>query len=45
MKVPVVQGIVDRRILINYQVDPAILARILPPPFEPKLVKGRAQSA
>ena len=40
MRVPVVQGIIDRRILINYQVEPDVLAKILPPPFEPKLING-----
>jgi hypothetical protein len=38
--VPIVHGVIDRRILINYRVDPDILTRMLPPPFRPKLVKG-----
>jgi hypothetical protein len=42
MRVPVVQGIIDRRILINYQIEPDILAKVLPPPFEPKLINGVA---
>lgn len=40
MKVPVIHGIIKRRILANYQVDPEILANVLPPPFRPKIVKG-----
>lgn len=40
MKLPVVQGVIDRRILVNYRVDPAVLAQILPAPFRPKLVNG-----
>ena len=40
MKLNVVQGVIDRRILANYLVDPAALARILPPPFRPKLFAG-----
>jgi hypothetical protein len=40
MRIPVVQGIIDRRILVNYRVDPQVLARILPKPFQPKLVNG-----
>jgi hypothetical protein len=40
MRVPLVRGIIDRRILINYQVEPDILAKILPPPFRPKLING-----
>ena len=40
MQVPVIQGVIDRRILVNYRIDPEVLARILPPPFEPKLING-----
>ncbi len=40
MRLPVIRGVIDRRILVNYRVDPQILARILPPPFRPQLVHG-----
>ena len=40
MQVPIIQGIIDRRILANYRIDPDVLAKILPPPFEPKLHNG-----
>jgi hypothetical protein len=40
MKLPVVRGRMDRRILVNYHVDPAVLARLLPAPFRPKIVRG-----
>jgi hypothetical protein len=40
MRIPTIAGIIDRRMLINYQVDPEVLARLLPAPFEPKLVDG-----
>jgi hypothetical protein len=40
MKIPVVRGLIDRRILVNFRVDPAVLARLLPRPFRPKLVRG-----
>jgi uncharacterized protein DUF2071 len=40
MRIPVIRGVIDRRILVNFRVDPAILARILPTPFKPKLVGG-----
>jgi hypothetical protein len=40
MKVPVIRGVIDRRILVNYHVDPAVLAPLLPPPFRPRLVHG-----
>lgn len=40
MQLPVVHGLIDRRILANYQVDPSVLAKILPAPFRPKLING-----
>jgi hypothetical protein len=40
MRVPVVRGIIDRRILANYRVDPILLAKVLPPPFRPKTIHG-----
>lgn len=40
MRIPIIQGIIDRRILVNYRVVPTILARQLPRPFRPKLVGG-----
>lgn len=42
MRVPVVQGIIERRILVNFRVDPGALAAVVPPPFRPKLVDGAA---
>ncbi len=41
MKIPRVRGIIDRRILINYQVDKEVLESYLPKPFKPKLVNGK----
>lgn len=32
------RGVIERRILVNYRVDPDVLAGVLPPPFRPKLV-------
>lgn len=40
MRIPTIRGIIDRRILVNYRVEPAVLANILPPPFRPKLING-----
>jgi len=40
MRIPVIRGIIDRRILVNYHVDPRVLAPLLPAPFRPKLVHG-----
>ncbi len=40
MRIPVIRGLIDRRILINYHVDPRVVAPLLPPPFRPKVVHG-----
>ena len=40
LRLPVVRGVIDRRILVNFRCDPAVLARLLPIPFRPKLVRG-----
>jgi len=40
MRIPIIRGLIDRRILVNYRVDPAALARVLPEPFRPMLVNG-----
>jgi len=40
LKIPVIRGLIERRILVNYRVDPAVLAQTLPAPFRPQLVGG-----
>lgn len=42
MRIPTITGTIKRRFLINYRIDPDVLARILPPPFKPKLHNGYA---
>jgi hypothetical protein len=42
MQIPTLQGIIKRRILINYRADAEIVQRILPEKFRPKLHKGKA---
>src|SRR4051812_24844935 len=44
MKLPVIAGLIERRILVNYRVDPKVLAPLLPPPFRPQLVHGQAMA-
>jgi Uncharacterized conserved protein (COG2071) len=44
MRVPVLQGVIDRRILLNYRVHPDVAARVLPEPFRPQLVRGVAMA-
>lgn len=38
--VKIIEGVIDRRILVNYRIDPHYLEKILPPPFKPRLIKG-----
>jgi hypothetical protein len=40
MRIPIIRGLIDRRILVNFRVDPALLRKLLPGPFRPKLVRG-----
>lgn len=42
MRLPIVRGVIDRRILTNYRIDPDVLSNILPAPFRPKLINGQA---
>jgi hypothetical protein len=38
VKTPTIRATIERRILVNYRVDPDALARVLPKPFRPALV-------
>ncbi len=40
--VPSLAGVIDRRLLVNFAVEPDVAAEFLPAPFEPQLVAGRA---
>lgn len=42
MKFPIIHGLIDRRILINFTADPEDVAKILPAPFRPKIYKDKA---
>lgn len=42
MKPPSITGVIRRRLLLNYRVDPDIAGKLLPPPFRPKLIHGHA---
>jgi len=42
MRLPVIRGVIDRRILVNYRVDPDVMARIVPSPFRPQIFEGFA---
>ncbi|PAY16041.1 hypothetical protein CKO51_28915 [Rhodopirellula sp. SM50] len=40
MRIPIIRGLIDRRVLVNFRVDPEVLARVCPPPFRPQIVNG-----
>jgi uncharacterized protein YqjF (DUF2071 family) len=42
MKLPTIQGIIRRRILVNYRVDPQVMQPLIPSRFRPKLHDGQA---
>jgi uncharacterized protein YqjF (DUF2071 family) len=42
MRIPVIKGTIKRRLLVNFRADPAVVQRILPQPFRPKLHRGRS---
>ena len=37
MRIPVIKGMIKRRLLVNFRADRTAVQRILPPPFRPKL--------
>ncbi len=42
MKIPTLQGIIKRRILVNYSAEPSVIQKVLPKGFRPKLYKQKA---
>lgn len=42
MRIPVLEGTIKRRILVNYVADPDVVQAILPSRFRPKLYRGKA---
>ncbi|WP_050030406.1 DUF2071 domain-containing protein [Verrucomicrobium sp. BvORR034] len=42
MRLPLIKGLIRRRLLVNYRVDAEVMGRYLPPPFRPKLHRGYA---
>ena len=42
MRLPSLSAVVERRLLVNYRVEPAVIAKLLPPAFEPLLAGGWA---
>jgi len=42
MRLPVIHGLIRRRLLVNFRVDAEVMSRFLPSPFRPKLHRGYA---
>ena len=42
MRPPTMSSVIERRLLVNYRVDAAVAARLLPTPLRPQLVNGWA---
>lgn len=42
MKIPIIEGIIERRVLVNFTADPDIVQKIIPSPFRVKVYKGKA---
>jgi hypothetical protein len=40
VRAPAIRAVMERRLLVNYRVDPELLAALLPAPFRPVLVGG-----
>jgi hypothetical protein len=36
VRIPVLRGVIKRRILVNFRADPSVVQRVLPAPFKPK---------
>lgn len=42
MRLPLIHGVIRRRLLVNFRVDAGVMGRLLPAPFRPKLHRGYA---
>lgn len=42
LRVPAIQGVIERRVLVNFRIEAEAMAAKLPAPFRPKLVAGYA---
>lgn len=40
MFIDTIHGLIDRRVLLNYRIDPGVLRQVLPLPFRPKVYEG-----
>ena len=40
MRIPTIRGLIDRRVLVNFRIDPDVLSTVLPAPFRPHIANG-----
>jgi Uncharacterized conserved protein (COG2071) len=40
MRIPTIRGLIDRRVLVNFRVEAAVLSKLCPAPFRPQLIDG-----
>lgn len=44
MQFPIIRGVIDRRVLVNFRLEPGVAAAALPAPFRPNLTRGTAMA-
>jgi len=42
IRIPIMRGVIERRILASYRIEPTCAAQLLPAPFRPHLINGYA---
>ena len=42
IRIPVIKGIIDRRLLVNFTAEPDVIRKIIPAPFSPVIYRGKA---
>ena len=44
MRFPKIEGLIRRRVLVNFRVDPAVIRALLPAPLRPQITGGAVQA-
>ena len=44
MRFPTIEGLIRRRVLVNFRVDPAVIRALLPAPLRPQITGGAVQA-
>lgn len=40
MRIPIIRGVIDRRVLVTFRIEPDVLKHVLPAPFRPHVFNG-----